>query len=252
MEEKRKRHFKVGEAKTHILDFVLRQQTPVKEPEVTKYLKSIYSEFTRASVNRHFSDLEKLKCVTKVDMVKKSMFNYWDIEFKNLKNIKKEFSDIQLSNNTKAKDIIIEENFPDIQLSLYKKCSVFMSLFPSLFDTFLNNEFEPMLKRASELWEIKNYHDQEHKIHIIYSKICERFFETDFLLGKANDEAKQFVVKLEERIQKVNDAYNTTPSIENPRPVINFQAAVDELDALYDEWYEKCLKKDQVLLTIPS
>ena len=59
--------------------------------------------------------------------------------------------------------------------------------------------------------------------------------------------AKQFVVKLEERIQKVNDAYNTSPSIENPRPVRKFQAAVDELDALYNECYEKCLKKDQPL-----
>lgn len=252
MEEKRKRHFTVGEVKKQILYFMLRQQAPVKEPEVTEYLKSVYSEFNRASVNRHFSALAELKCVTKVNPVQKSRFNYWDIEFKNLKNIKKEFSDIQLSNYTKAKDIIIEENFPGIQLSLYKKYFIYMSLFPSLFDVFLTNSFKQLLKRANELWEIKNYHDKEHKMHIIDSKISERFFETDFLLGKADVEAKQFVVKLEEHIQKVNDAYNTSPSIENPRPVRKSQAVADELYALYYDWYEKCLEKDQVLLTTPS
>ena len=246
MEGNGKKHFSVGRSKTQILTYILRHEIPVKEHEITEFLKTEHLELNRASVNRHLSDLEELNCVTKVNPVKKSRFNYWDIEFKNLENIKKEFSNIQLKNHTKAKDIIIKENFPDIPDRLYKKYFIYMSLFPSLFDIFLNNSFKQLFRRANELWEIKNYHDQEHKMHIIYSKICERFFETDFLLGKADDEAKQFVVKLEERIKNVNDAYNIIRSIENPHPVINFQAAVDELDALYGEWYEKCLKKDQL------
>jgi len=247
MEGNRKKPFSIGRSKKRILEYILRHEIPVKEHEITEFLKQEHSELNRASVNRHLSDLEELKCVTKVNPVKKSRFNYWDIEFKNLKNIREEFPNLQLKDYTKAKALIIKINFPDIPERLYKKYFIYMSLFPSLFDVFLTNSFKQLFQRANELWEIKNYHDQEHKMHIIYSKICERFFETDFLLGKADDEAKQFVVKLEERIQKVNDAYNTSPSIENPRPVRKFQAVVDELDALYDEWYEKCLKKDQLL-----
>jgi hypothetical protein len=171
MEENRKKHFNVGEVKTRILEYILRHEIPVKELELTEYLKEKYSEFNRASVNRHLSDLEKLKCVTKVTPVKKSRFNYWDIEFKNLKNIEKEFLSIPLMEYTKSKDIIIKTNFPGIGPRYKKKYFVYMSLFPSLFNIFINNEFEPLLKRASELWRINDYKDIiDSKTDFVYEK----------------------------------------------------------------------------------
>jgi len=338
MEEKRKKHFNVGEVKERILEYILRCDSVVKESDISDFLKNEYNQFDRATVNRHLHDLGELKCVTKVRLVKKSRLNYWDIEFKNLKNIKKEFSNIQLSNYTKAKNIIIKENFPDIQLRLYKKYFIHMSLFPSLFDTFLNNVFESMLNRALELWQINEYKDiinsltdqvyersfllddwlnppavkqiievskdeletilaeiqypseeqnydikqgiveqklleklvkvvlakrpdstkeqvqkevskkiidclfytsqdgvfeivfyQHLRRYKIYDRLCKHLYENDFLIGKGSQDVKTFVDNLEKCIAKVNSE--------------EMQAGIVELDALYDEWYEKCLQK---------
>ena len=93
--EDRKKHFNIGEVKTRTLEFMLRHDSPVKESEITELLKSEYSQFNRATVNRHLRDLEKLKCVTKVTPVQKSRFNYWNITtIKNLENIIREYPDL--------------------------------------------------------------------------------------------------------------------------------------------------------------
>ena len=350
MEEKRPKHFKVAEVKEQILQYVLRREMPAKEREITDYLKERYS-LDRATVNRHLHDLADLKCVTKVTPIK-SRFNYWDAEFKNFKHIEKEFPGIRLSDYTKAKSVLINENFPDIHGRLYKKYFIYMSLFPSLFDTFFNSEFEPMLKRADELWEIKDYkeiidskidqvynelfllddwvnplfprievskeefqmaideipypykEDDENKqeetikqgllknltkivlskrpngtkdqvkkevsekiinhiwhpyqdfiddiIHYqhlrrykICDKVCRHFYETDFLKGISNPDAKMFINKLEDCIKTVNEAFNQAPTSEEPKPVEKFQTRVNELDSIYNEYYEKCLQKDK-------
>jgi len=356
MEEKTKTHFAWNKVKMSIIELSLESDGPISEPSIREQLHEIYGAADQGLINRQLHNLESIGCVESVSPVKKSRSNYWDIEIKNLKNIKNEFPNIQLSNYKKAKDCLIKGNFPDIHTRLYKKYYVYTSLFPSLFDTLIKFELEPILKRVPVLWEINDYKEiissltdkiyenifllddwlnppavkqiievskdelknileeiqypyiednddkqteiirksfSENLVNVVlskrpnsnkdqvqkrvgekimdhtnyfyqqwindvvgyqhlqrfkvYERLCKHFYETDFLTGKNNQEAKKFTDELEERIKNANGAYNTTPSIENPHPVINFQAAVDELDALYDEWYEKCLKKDQLL-----
>lgn len=243
--EERKKHFNVGEVKTKTLVFMLRHDSPVKESDITEFLKSEYSQFDRATVNRHLRDLEKLKCVTKVIPAQKSRFNYWDIEFKNLKNIIREYPNINMMVYTKAKHIIINTNFPGIGQRHYKKYFIYISLFSSLFDTFLNNEFESMCTRAFELWNIENIVlSPNARRQNTYDRICNHFYENDFLLGKGSQDAKTFVNCLNEHIKNVNDAFFQEPAYgEKYAAVQKFQSNVDKLDTFYEEWYEKCKKE---------
>jgi len=244
MSEKEKYHFNKGEVKSSIIELVLGADGTVSEPEIRFFLGDVFGVIAQGTISRHMHDLLDIGCLELFPPEKKGLRNHWGItKMKTLTNIKEKFPGIQIKNYTKAKDLIIKKNLRDNKGRLYKKYFIYMSLFPSLFPIFLNNEFKQLFKKADELWKIENYRDQEHKRHILYDKICRNFYETDFLLGKADDCAKPFVDELEKRIEKVNDAYNIIPSSENPHPVRKFQAAVDELDALYDEWYEKCLQK---------
>jgi hypothetical protein len=242
MPEKEKYHFNKGEVKSSIIEFVLGMDGKVSEPEIRKHLEDKFGVIAQGTINRHLHDLLKASCLELFPPEKKGFRNHWGItKMKTLTNIKEKFPGIQIKNYTKAKDLIIQKNLRDNKGRLYKKYFIYMSLFPSFFPIFLNNEFKQLFKKADALWKIENYRDQDHKRHLLYDKICRHFYETDFLTGKSNEDTKKFIDELEERIKNVNDAYNTTPSIENTRPARKFQAAVDELDALYDEWYEKCL-----------
>jgi hypothetical protein len=91
----------------------------------------------------------------------------------------------------------------------------------------------------------------------IYDRVCKLFFEADFLkgvlTGKDSQNAKIFTEKLEECITNVNKAFNESPKseeqdYEKESPARLFQKRVDELDALYNDWFEKCLQKDEQTL----
>jgi hypothetical protein len=296
--------------------------------------------------------LKKLSCIKQISD-KKGLPNNWDIKtLENLKNIKKEFQSIHLMEYTKAKNIIIKTNFPDIGLRHEKKYFIYTSLFSSLFDTFLNNKIEQMINRAFELWQIEDYKDiidfnideiykrsfvredwfnppavypiieevskeelqkvlteipwpyeeangdkkeeiikdefldklvniviskrlnctedqvrkeisekiierlyytssgriftvvfyQHLRKQKMYDRICRHFYEDDFLVGKGSQDAKNFVDRLEQHIQNVNEAFFHTPANEEPQSAEKLQAVIDELDSLYKEWYEKCKK----------
>ena len=248
MSEKEKYHFNKGEVKSSIIEFVLGADGTVSEPEIRFFLGDVFGVIAQGTISRHMHDLLDIGCLELFPPEKKGLRNHWGItKMKTLANIKEKFPNIQLEDSTNAKSLIIKINFPDIPERLYKKYYIYMSLFPSLFDVFLSNEFKQLFKKADALWKIENYRDQYHKRHLLYDKICRHFYETDFLTGKSNEDTKKFIDELEERIKNVNDAYNTPRSSENHPPVRNFQTAVDELDALYGEWYEKCLKIDQLL-----
>lgn len=346
-------HLKRKEVKNGILEFILKNG-PVLESDIRRFLEKSYTIKDQKTANTHLHDLQGISCIKQISD-KKGLPNRWDIKtLGSLKNIKENFPNIHLMEYTKAKNIIIKTNFPGIGPRHEKKYFVYMSLFPSLFNTFLNNEFESMLSRAFKLWQINDFRDiinsrtdyvyehsflykdwfdpsindprievskdelqkilaeipypyeeQDHDIQeeivekklleklvnvvlskrpnstkdqvqkevsdkIIdrlfytspngifdivfyhharrqktYDKICKHFYENDFICGRARQDAKTFVEKLEECIQNVNEAFLQTPSSEEPKPAEKFQTRVNELDALYDEWYEKCLEKDK-------
>lgn len=343
-------HCKKNEVKTEIIDYILRNGGEVSGPDIRRHLKEKYGIVDRKNIEDHLKKLERgYHFIEKIEPPRDGFENKWAInKIKNLKNIKneKEFSNIKLSDYAKTKAILIKENFPDIQLRLYRKYFIYMSLFPSLFDTFFNNEFEPMLNRASKLWEIDDYKgtinsltdfvydrsfllddwlnplakkqiieiskdelktilaeiqypceeqdwdikkeivekklleeltkivlskrpnstkDQVQKevseeiinclyytsqdgvfdivfyqhlrMYKIYDRLCKHFYENDFLIGKGSQDAKTFVEKLEKCIDNINS--------EEIQSGEELQARIDELDALYDEWYEKCLQKEK-------
>lgn len=141
---------------TEILNFILESEGSVKESVIRKSLKK-----DQGNMNRYLGKLEEHDYIKKIQKFNGQRgYNLLDITtVENLKNIKKGFLNIHLMEYTKAKNIIIKTNFPGIGPRHEKKYFVYMSLIPSLFDTFLNNEFELMVDRAFKLWQIDYYKD---------------------------------------------------------------------------------------------
>lgn len=348
MEEKTKTHFAWNKVKMSIIELSLESDGPISEPSIRKQLHEIYGAADQGLINRQLHNLESIGCVESVSPGKKSRLNYWDIEFKNLKNIKNEFPNIQLSDYKKAKDRLIKGNFPDIHTRLYKKYYIYASLFPSLFDTLIKFELEPILKRVPGLWEINDYKEiisslndkiyeniflnnlfnpprpiieiskdelknileeiqypyiednddkqteiirksfSENLVNVVlskrpnsnkdqvqkevgekimdhtnyfyqewindvvdyqhlrrfkvYERLCKHFYETDFLIGKVEKDARTFIEKLEERIENNN--------IDEIKSAKELQERIDYIDSFYNEWYEKCLQNDKQRLTL--
>jgi len=358
-------HYKKNEIKIAIIEYILSNKGEVSGSDIRKHLKEKYGIVDRKNIEDH---LKKLKSeyhfIEKIKPPIDGFENKWVInKIRNLKNIDTEFPTIQLKDFTKAKAILINENFPDIQPRLYKKYFIYISLVPSLFNVFLNSDFESMFKRADELWQIEEYRDiinskinfiydksfllddllnppakkqiieiskdelktilfeieypaDEQDLDIkekiveniffdkltevllskrpdstqdqvkkeisekiindlpctlqdsvfeivyyrylqkynIYDKVCKLFYETDFLKGvlkeKDSQDAKIFTKKLEECIENVNEAFNHPPASKKQDfmeefPARMFQKRVNELDALYNEWFEKCMQNDK-------
>ncbi|HEY3361803.1 MAG TPA: hypothetical protein VGK06_08275 [Methanosarcina sp.] len=92
----------------------------------------------------------------------------------------------------------------------------------------------------------------------IYDKVCKLFYKTDFLKGvlkeKDSQDAKIFTKKLGECIENVNKAFSNSPASKDQdsmeeSPARMFQKRINELDALYNEWFEKCLQNDKQRLS---
>lgn len=110
MTEKRKRHFKVGEVKTIILDIVLANEGPIKESDVQILLKEKFESFDQSTINRHLRYLNEHGCIEKIAHVDKSR-SYWNVEnFENIKNIRSEFEDVKLNSYEKAILIVLKKN----------------------------------------------------------------------------------------------------------------------------------------------
>lgn len=182
MEEKRKKHFNVGEVKTQILEYILQHDVPVTEPELTDHLKNKYSEFNRASVNRHLSDLEKLECVTKVLPVNKSRFNYWDIKFKNLKSIKTKFPNIELKGFPKSLKILLEEldteGFVDISNPMEcRRFEIQLSLSDSYFSYLLNTDLKTFRENVHNLNPFGKDFLKTDRYEMLLNKVYTEFIE---------------------------------------------------------------------------
>src|SRR5665647_2029952 len=178
MSEKEKYHFNKGEVKSSIIELVLGADGTVSEPEIRFFLGDVFGVIAQGTISRHMHDLLGVGCLELFPPEKKGLRNHWGItKMKTLTNIKEKFPDIQIKNYTKVKDLIIKKILRDNKGRLYKKYFIYMSLFPSLFDVFLSNEFKQLFKKADALWEIENYRDPDHKRHILYDKICRHFYK---------------------------------------------------------------------------
>jgi len=110
MTEKRKRHFKVGEVKSLLLEIVLANEGPIKESDVRILLKEKFESFDQSTINRHLRYLKERGCIEKIVYVNKSR-SFWNVEnFENIKNIRSEFKDVTLNSYEKAIRIVLRKN----------------------------------------------------------------------------------------------------------------------------------------------
>jgi predicted transcriptional regulator len=143
MEGNKQKYSGIGKSKIQILKYILRQEKPVREAEISEHLKTDFSELSRASVTRHLSDLAVQGCVTKVKPIEKSRLNFWDVEFKNLKNIKKEYPDINLKKIPKTLEILLremdQEGYVDISNPVERKRFEVQIVLSDAYFTYLIN-----------------------------------------------------------------------------------------------------------------
>jgi Fe2+ or Zn2+ uptake regulation protein len=157
MTEKSTRHFRIGEVKAKILELILENDGPIKEPEIRERLSESFNEITQSTINKHLNYLKEKGCIERVSPSEKTRFLFWDvISFDQLKNIRSEFKDIQLNNYEKAILIILHENGYDVkQLSgfyIYFQLLLSDSFFKACIDTNL----ETLNKRMFNIYRYKD------------------------------------------------------------------------------------------------
>jgi len=110
MPKKQGDRLNVGEVKSSIIYFILENVKSVGEPAIRNFLSQKYDLMDQGNINRHLHDLQKLDCIELIPPQKKGLRNYWDItKLKNLKNIRREFSELRLNTHEKSINIILQE-----------------------------------------------------------------------------------------------------------------------------------------------
>jgi hypothetical protein len=140
MPKKQGDRLNVGEVKSSILKFILKNEKLVGEPAIREFLLKRYNIMDQGNINRHLHDLQKLDCIELIPPEKKGLRNYWDIKkLKNLRNIKQQFPEIRLNDYEKSIKIVLKEhehfeNSPD-WLSFYLKLLLSASFFNTSIET---------------------------------------------------------------------------------------------------------------------
>lgn len=113
-EENKKRkqggHLERNKVKIGIIEFVLRNDGPIPESEIRKFVERSYAIKDQKTVNTHLHDLKDRGCIELIPP-KKGFPNKWDIKTtENLKNILKEFPKLVeiLQNSEYALKIVLD------------------------------------------------------------------------------------------------------------------------------------------------
>lgn len=110
MPKKQGDRLNVGEVKSSIICFILKNVKSVGEPAIRNFLLQKYDLMDQGNINRHLHDLQKLDCIELIPPKKKGLRNYWDVtKLKNLKNIRHEFPELQLNTHEKSINLILME-----------------------------------------------------------------------------------------------------------------------------------------------
>lgn len=140
MPKKQGDRMNVGEVKSSILKYILKNEEPVGEPAIREFLLKKYYIIDQGNINRHLHDLQKLDCIELIPPEKKGLRNYWDIKrLKNLRNIKQEFPEVRLNDYEKSIKIVLKEhehfeNSPE-WLTFYLKLLLSASFFNTSIET---------------------------------------------------------------------------------------------------------------------
>jgi len=95
-----------GVTKKAVIRFILETPGPVEEPKIRKSLKNKLGKKDDSNIRRCIKELHSLRCIQKMP-TRKGYANKWNISStKNLRNIKKEFPEMDLKQYKKTADII--------------------------------------------------------------------------------------------------------------------------------------------------
>jgi hypothetical protein len=162
-------HLKHKEVKSSILEFILKNKGPVAEPAIREYLKRKHDVIDQSTINKHMHDLKNLLCIELIPP-KKGLRNHWDITtLKHLKNIRFYFEELKLNTRGKSLDILLTERLltehPLKKDSMRaKKFFVQLFLSASFFDMCIKTDVEILYARASELYRLGEFFNEEKYI----------------------------------------------------------------------------------------
>lgn len=161
-------HLKHKEVKSSILEFILKNNGSVSEPDIRDHLEKKHEVTDQSTINKHMHNLQDLICIELIPP-KKGLRNYWNITtLKNLKNIRFYFEDIKLNTCGKSLDILLIERLlterPLKNSMRAKKSFVQLFLSASFFDMCIKTNVETLYARASELYQLGELFNEEQYI----------------------------------------------------------------------------------------
>lgn len=146
-------HLKWNEVKTGIIEFIIRSDGAIPEPEIRKFLAREYEIKNLGTIKKHLKDLQHrpYSCIEKIPG-KKGYANRWDIKrIEQLKNIRLTFPRIRLNIYEKALNIISKKRNFNQSNPKAERLHTQILFSASFFDVCLNNDIETLYAKADEI-----------------------------------------------------------------------------------------------------
>lgn len=183
--KKRKRggHLERNKVKIGILEFILRNDGPITESEIRKFVEKSYAIKDQKTVNTHLHDLKDLGCIELIPP-QKGFPNKWNItKIKHLKNIRSNFENIKLNECEKSLNVILKESGYDITTLEGLKVYIRLLLSVSLFNMFMEADIESVYYGAFENYKYGRGFQSEQTIKKNLNK-----YYTTYIKGNSNYE----------------------------------------------------------------
>jgi hypothetical protein len=147
-------HLKKNEVKTEIIQYILKNDNLILEPDLRDHLKNMFGISDIKTMKNHFKDLQKLQCIKKITNSGKE--NEWRIDsIKHLYNIKKSFEEIELYRYKRAVEIIANKFTNSEVITVLNSISspekssfrAYLKLSPTFFDMCMVTDIETLYNR---------------------------------------------------------------------------------------------------------
>jgi hypothetical protein len=202
--------------KSSIFEFILENKEPVSEPSIREHLKNKHGVCDPTTINRHVHDLKNRRCI-KLISLKASRSNYWDITiFSHLKNIRREFPELQLNKHEKSINLLPSElqktSFCVDPFKFHVKLRMSVSLFNACIEPGIETLYKGALKVYTNGKESYQYQWIKNLLKLCY-RTCVKYYPDFKMSEKAFiDTMKELPWKIdpispEERISEYIDKY---------------------------------------------
>jgi hypothetical protein len=146
-------HLKWNEVKAGIIEFIIRSDGAIPEPEIRKFLARKYEIKNLGTLKKHLKDLQyrPYSCIVKIQG-KSGLANKWDIKkIEHLKNIRIHFPEMRLNGYKKSLNIIIVERSFNSKTPNANRFRIQLLISVSFFDMCLKSEIETLYSKADEI-----------------------------------------------------------------------------------------------------